>query len=500
MNKLGSVVVAISIFATASPAVAQSTDQQIANDIDAVAQRLLALTGTPGFSVAVVKGDQPILVKGYGFADLERKRPVTENTAFYIASTTKAFTALTLALMADKKLVDLDAPISRYLRDAKWASGVNPHSITLRQLLSHTHGISGDGPVIWRTAFTGVHTNAQLKDLLQHHPATNSRAYRYTNLGYNIAGIIIDEVTRGKWQDVLAVTVMNPLGMKHTTAYVSRFDSTQLAMPYAMDPTGPRRVYYSKTDANMQAAGGLVTTASDIAKWLEVQINQGKLDGKQVFPQRVVAETQRLQATTNEPRGEMRIIGYTLGWMVGEFHGDTVLTHGGGFATFRTNIAFSPAKKIGVAVMSAEGAIGSAVIELLTQYVHDRASEPAGWREKWDQLLAERLPQRLDQVRGSIAADRQRRAARPQTLPNPMDAYTGTFEDPLGGTMRWSVRDGRLWVEIGRLRSAAEVFESATNRLRAELEPSRGEVFTFHFQDGKAVIVTYSNREYKRVN
>jgi CubicO group peptidase (beta-lactamase class C family) len=438
-------------------------------------------------------------VKGYGFADIERKRPVTENTAFYIASTTKAFTALTLALMAEKKQVDLDAPISRYLRDAKWAQGVNPDSITLRQLLSHTHGIAGTSPVVWRTAFTGVHTNALLKELLQHHPAANSRAYRYTNLGYNIAGIIIDEVTRGKWQDALAVTVMNPLGMKNTSAYVSRFDSAQLAMPYVMDPTGPRRVHYAKGDANMQAAGGLVSTAADLAKWLEVQLNQGKLDGKQVFPQRVIAETQRIHAANDERRGETHFVGYTLGWNVAVVRGDTVLQHGGGFSTFRTLMAFSPARKIGVAVMVSEGNMGSGAIEFLTGYVLDRASEHAGWREKYDQMLAQ-LPDRLQQARAGIAADRQRRAARPQTLPQPLEAYTGTFEDPLGGTMRWTARDGRLWAEIGLLKSIAEVFDAANNRLRAELEPGTGEVFSFTFQDGKAVSVTYSNREYKRVN
>src|SRR5688572_3622463 len=277
----------------APPAYAQS-DQQMASDIDAFVQRIMSVSGIPGLSVAVVKGDRAILTKGYGFADIERKVPVTENTDFYIASTTKAFTALTMTLMAEKKLVDLDAPVSRYLPDVKWGRGVNPDSITLRNLLSHSHGIANSGPVVWRTAFSGVHTNALLKELLQHHQASDAgKNYRYTNLGYNIAGIIIDQVTRGRWQDALASYVMRPLGMNNTTAYISRLDSARLAMPYSLESSGPMRQHYAKGDANMQAAGGLVSTAADLAKWLEVQINQGKLDGKQVFPQRVIAETQR---------------------------------------------------------------------------------------------------------------------------------------------------------------------------------------------------------------
>jgi CubicO group peptidase (beta-lactamase class C family) len=108
-------------------AAAQSpADQKLGADVDAFVQRIMSISGTPGLGVAVVRGDKPVLVKGYGFADVERQIPVTPHTAFYIASTTKAFTALTLALLADRKTVDLDAPITRYLTDAEWAPDVNP--------------------------------------------------------------------------------------------------------------------------------------------------------------------------------------------------------------------------------------------------------------------------------------------------------------------------------------------------------------------------------------
>jgi hypothetical protein len=70
----------------------------------------------------------------------------------------------------------------------------------------------------------------------------------------------------------------------------------------------------------------------------------------------------------------------------------------------------------------------------------------------------------------------------------------------LGGTMRWTVRDGRLWAEIGLLKSVAEVFDADNNQLRAELEPGTGEVISFKIENGKAVSLTYSNQEYKRID
>ena len=472
-------------------------DPQLTADVDAFAQQIYTLSGVPALAIAVVKEDAPVLVKGYGYADVERRIPATENTVFYIASTTKAFTALTSALMAERGMLDLDAPITLYLEDARWAAAVKPDSITMRDLLRHTHGIANSGPVVWRTAFTGVHTNPLLKELLQYHgPSEAGRAFRYTNIGYNIAGIIIDDVTRGRWQDALAAYVLNPAGMTRTTAYISRFDSTQLAMPYSTEPDGLKRLHFAKNDTNMQAAGGLVSTAADLARWLELQINLGALDGRQVFPRRVVAETQRLQASTSERRGDMQMIGYSLGWNVGLLNGDTVLLHGGGFSAFRTMIAFSPRQRVGVAVMTNGGAIGGGAIEIIAQYVLERA-RGADAQQRYAQRLTE-VPDIIERMKSGIAADRARRAARPQTLSKPLDAYAGIYENAQGGVMTWTVRDGRLWAEIGALKSITEVFDAATDRLRLELEPGAGEVVQFKFENGRAVSILYGNREFMR--
>jgi CubicO group peptidase (beta-lactamase class C family) len=485
------------LFLMPTLAFAQSPqDKQFASDVDAFVARVMALDVTPGLSIAVVKGDQPILVKGYGWADVERKVPATENTAFYIASMTKAFTALDIALLAKQGRISLDAPVSRYLGGVTWGAGVNPDSITIRQLLSHTHGITNDGPVVFRTAFTGDHTNTLLKDLLRYHPAGSAgHTYRYTNLGYNIAGIILDDVTKSKWQDQLAANIFKPLGMNSTTAYISRLDSARLAMPYA---ALTRRIHYGKADGNMQAAGGLVSTATDMARWLEAQINLGRVDGKQIFPGDVMAETHRIQAPITA-RNEAGSIGYTLGWNVSVVNGDTVLHHGGGFSTFTSYMAFSPMSKVGVAVMVNSSALGGRAMNLIVDYVLDRGVELEGWSTKYETRLNE-LASRLPEARERIAADRAKRAERPQTLPFPLETYAGTYDNPEGGTMIWTVRDGRLWAQIGVLKSIADVFDPATSKLRAELEPGVGEVIGFDIENGRAVSLNYSGRKFVRRN
>jgi hypothetical protein len=83
-------------------------------------------------------------------------------------------------------------------------------------------------------------------------------------------------------------------------------------------------------------------------------------------------------------------------------------------------------------------------------------------------------------------------------LSKPLEAYTGSFENPEGGVMTWTLQAGRLWADIGVLKSVAEVFDNQSDRLRVELEPGMGEVVQFKFTDGRATAIVYQNREYVR--
>src|SRR5687768_685055 len=123
-------------------AVAQSpSSTSSTSGLDSTLAHLFALDLAPGMSVAVVRDTQVIYAKGFGWADVEARRAVTPQTIFYIASTTKSFTGLAAAMLAEQSRLDLDAPLSRLLPAARLQSPLSADSITLRSLLSHTHGI-----------------------------------------------------------------------------------------------------------------------------------------------------------------------------------------------------------------------------------------------------------------------------------------------------------------------------------------------------------------------
>jgi CubicO group peptidase (beta-lactamase class C family) len=492
MYRLAVTVLMLGCASAQPPSSTSSTSSTSA--LDSTLAQIFALDLAPGMSVAVVRDTQLIYAKGFGWADVEARRPVTPQTIFYIASTTKSFTGLAAVLLDEQGRLDLDAPLSRYLPTARLQSPLDPDSITLRSLLSHTHGIDNDGPIIFRTAFSGEQTNDQLVKLLAAHPAAKTgRDYVYGNVGYNIAALAMDATLGESWRDVLQRLIFQPLGMTSTSAYVSRAPRDRLAQPYRWEPTGFARAPYNKGDANMQAAGGLVSTAADMARWLEAHINGGVVDGRRVFPASAIAETHRRQATfRREVRGLM-LNGYGFGWQIATLGADTILTHGGGFLGFSTQMSFMPQRRIGVVVMANDNGTGSALTELAARAVYGRLISGQGFSS--DSLG--RLRTEAGAARERIAADRARRAARPQTLPFPLEAYAGTYENELYGRIVFSVVNGRLEARAGQAWSAVEVFDGANNALRVELTGS-GEVARFTIENGRAVSVEIGGTVFQR--
>jgi len=482
--------------AAARPAGAQQLTPAQRATIDSTLDRLFGLGLAPGLGIVVVRDTQVVYLKGLGFADAEARRPFTPQTVFYVASTTKSFTGLAAAMLDLQGTFRLDAPLSRYLPEARLKSPRSADSITIRQLLSHTHGIAG-GPVEMRLAYTGEYQgNAQLVALLAGHDALPDLSYRYSNLGYNVATLAMDKVTGESWKETLQRLIFTPLGMKSTSAFVSRFPAQRLAMPYGSTPAGYTRIRYGKTDANMQSAGGLVTTLEDYARWLEAHLNDGRVDGRQVLPAAAIRETHRPQARYSRTVGGVPMVGYGLGWNIGIVNRqDTLFIHGGGFAGFSTSMSFLPAHRLGIVVMANNGDLGGALTGLAAQAVYGILT--AGAPISADSLAV--LRGIVARERENIRADRARRAARPQTMPLPFAAYAGRYENPLLGTLVLELNpEGKLEARAGVAWSAVEVYDGTKHQLRVELFGS-GSVLTMNVEGERVLGATLDAQTFRRV-
>jgi CubicO group peptidase (beta-lactamase class C family) len=473
-------------------------------DIETFIQRVHALayagTKAPGFAVGVVVGDCQLLVKGVGYADQERGRTISPDTLFYIASTTKPFVALQAALLERRQRIQLDAPIGRYLPALRLHAPLDPNAITLRSLLTHQHGISNPGPVFFRTALSGQHRPNQLIRLMaKHKPAAYGTAFGYTNIGYNLVGFALDRTLGGSWKDDLTSSVLQPAGMRRTSPYFSRAKATLLAQPYSFDGAGYSRLHYAKNDTNMHAAGGLLSSAADLSKFLEIQIDAGRLDGRQVFPSSVIAATHRSMVSQRAEAGAFSKHGYGLGWDLATYAGEEVIQHNGGFSAFNAQLSFMPKRQFGVVVMANEAAMGGGAAAAVVEYVYDRLLKRPGLTEKWNSRLTQ-LPDIIAGTKQRIAAERTRRAARPKVMNRPLAAYAGNFENEDWGRITTQLEGGRLILTLGALRSEAEVQDPGKEMMRVELIPPRGEEVSFEFEGSRATSVRYSGVVFRRVS
>ena len=436
-------ILSVALLASSLPVCAQDPQAAFAEAADALLEETLAEFGTvPGMAMAVVRGDEPVYARGAGLADVEANLPFTADTPFYIASVTKPFTALLTTLLDREGTLQLDATLADLFPDVPFDPAIEADQVTVRHLLSHTAGID-NGPIGFRAAFTGEHTPAQMRQLLAGTVVEEDAprgTFEYTNVGYNILSLHLDELDGGPWQDLLADRLFAPLGMTRTTAYASEASSWRPAMPYAPTPDGgAERIMLVKHDDTMQAAGGMISTATDLARWLTLHLNAGRLNGRQLVPADVIAEVHQPVATDRgDSFGPFGRDGYALGWQTGTYDGDTMLHHFGGFAGFHAHTSFMPERNLGVVVLANESSLGGRLASLFATFAYDwwntepsdRDAVVARTRDARDAIKSQ-MDAGLDRYAQSLAE----RAERTWQLSLDPSAYTGTYVNPDYGTM-----------------------------------------------------------------
>lgn len=481
----------------------ETADIAFADELDAQITRGMERLGfVPGFSVAVYSPDG-VFTRGYGVTDVTSGERADADTAFYIASSTKPLTSLMLLRLAARGEIDLDAKLTNYAPDAPFPAQMRADEVSLRNLLSHTSGIEHDG-IATRVAYTGQHDPGTLWRLLGS-CAPNAEAplgaFQYTNTGYNIATILTDRRVGTRWQDLLQREVFRPLGMRHASARMSDAASGgwKVAKPHMALPEGVTKVYLEKVDATMQSAGGVIMSANDAARWLELMIEGGVVSGRRVLPAASIEATRAALAQTAEGT-EFAGYGreaYGLGWYRGPYRDDVMYHHFGGFTGARAHISYIPARRIGVAAFVNDSGLSPVFTDAVANFAYDRsagrADAVAAFEAKLDAML-----QRRDQLFPRIIANRAERAARAWSLSRAKQAYAGAYENEQFGRMEISADGDRLNVAFGVLHSPAEPFTDPDS-IRVELLPNSGEPIVFQGAGAQPEALVYDGNTYLRV-
>ena len=174
---------------------------------------------------------------------------------------------------------------------------IEPCKVNVRHLLTHTSGIDNH-PLVLATAYTGIHSPTLRQALVENsypHKTAALNQFEYTNVGYNILSVWFENQFQQSWQQTLHDSVLKPLKMQRTSALMSdvKKNNWRLARATRLKvKTHGSRYICKKKDNTMQAAGGMISTAQDLSRFLIAQLNQGQVDGQQIFPREVIQKSQ----------------------------------------------------------------------------------------------------------------------------------------------------------------------------------------------------------------
>jgi putative ATP-binding cassette transporter len=336
-------------------------------ELDRTIRQLMEEGDIPGLSLVIVREDEEPLLKGYGYADLEQKSPVTADTRFELASCTKAFTALAALKLAEEGQISLDDPVSRYFPRFYATYEGKKYEITLRQLLHQTGGIPrksidriplGGGS---RALEQTVDNLAGIE--LDHVPGTG---FEYATVNYAVVGAVIEKASRMTYEEYMARNIFAPLGLTDTRVGRGQADPF-MATGYKIGFFSPRE-YEAPVYRGNYPAGYVVANARDMAHWLKWQmgLTAGRADtGFYALLQ------QTHKRDTGVPPNRMELSAYAMGWHT-HIDGNDLVYHDGLNPNFTCYAGFSPKEKVGVAVLANSNsrytaAIGRAVMDFVRQ-------------------------------------------------------------------------------------------------------------------------------------
>lgn len=461
------------------PATAQSLTPQDFAELDQAIAAVKTQAGLPfGSAIALVHQGKVIYQHHSGYADIQRQLPVNSETAFYIASATKPFTALAFLLLAQQGKVNLEQNLQQMWPQQKFPN-IDASRITLRQLLTHQSGLDNQ-PLVWATAYSGVHTPETLKALTSMSvpdPEAKTGEFRYSNVGYNIASLWLDAQSSTVWQDQLQQLIFKPLGMAHSSARQSEAKQWPLALPYSLMKSA-EPLYLQKTDATMHAAGGMFATAGDLAKFVAAQMPAIKSS----LPAEVISQSQQTQVSTNSSYGDFQRSGYAWGWYSGPYKGQPMLHHFGGFPGYSAHLSLLPAQQMGLVILHNEDMLSRDLNNLIADYCYGLLLGDNGTKARVQAGFA-KLGQKLAQLPAMKQAQQQKIAGRKTLLSLPYQAYTGRYLHPQLGEMTVSLDAQQLVFHWGALDAVATGFDKP-DTLRLELVPNSGEVLTFGVENG----------------
>jgi D-alanyl-D-alanine carboxypeptidase len=366
--------------------------------VDSLITAELARTLTPGAQVAIAMDGQVVYSRAFGVADIETGRPVTPLTLFRVGSVTKMVAAAVLTELSAEGKLDLNAPIARYVTELE---GRRVGSVTTHQLLTHTAGWLDNAIPYGRMGEGALgEVMREVTDTLFF--TEPGRVISYSNPGYSMAGYVAERASGARFGALADERVLRKFGMPHASFRPLEVMTRDFSQGHVGMPTNPGSVVRPFTENTAQwAAGFLMASAQDMARFTIALMDNGMLDGQRVMS----AEAVRMMSTGYAAIPGDSTAKYAYGLSIGTVFGTRAWQHGGAINGFDANVTMFPDKRISIVVLDNRsgnpiGGLNTLVAREVAKLVVVAPSEPPAPRAP---TAAERAA-----IAGSYAQGRRR--------------------------------------------------------------------------------------------
>ncbi len=330
-------------------------------ELEKLAQKQIQENALPGLAIAVVFQDKTIYAKGFGVRDTNAKQPIDADTVFQLASVSKSIGSTLVAELVGEGKITWDSKLSALDPTFEMFDPWVTREITIRDMYAHRSGLPAHaGDLLEDLGFTRPEI---LHRLRYQHPDSSFRShYAYTNFDITEGSIAAARAYGLEWEAAANEKLFKPLGMTSASSrYADFVAQSNKALGHVL--VDGKWVQKFKRDPDAQSpAGGVSSSVNDVAKWIRLQLANGKFEGKQIVDEKALAETHHPQMLT----GFSPFTGlpgfYGLGWNVSyDDQGRLRLNHSGAFALgAATQVNLVPAEQLGIVVLTNAYPIGIA--------------------------------------------------------------------------------------------------------------------------------------------
>lgn len=419
-------------------------------DLDVLLNKVLKDQKVAGFAVAVIEGDKVIYSKGFGYRDVEHKKPVTPNTLFAIGSSSKAFTSALLGLLEKEGKLSLDGKATTYLPQLRFFNDNMNNQITLRDMMCHRTGLSRYD-YSWYL-FNTPNRDSIIQRVRYMEPNAGLREkWQYNNYMFLAQGMIAEKITGKSWEQNIKEKFFIPLGMtrSNTSIYEMQKDA-DASLPYTVEKDSIIKKVDYYDISGMGPAGSINSSVNEMANWLQVWMSGGYYHKKEILPSSYVGQAASAQMVMDGALpGEFKDIysaSYGFGWMISSYRGHYLVEHGGNIDGFSANAAFFPVDKLGIVVLTNQN--GSAVPSLVRNSIADRIFKLVNidWNGRQNEKKAEALKNKKTEQSKDLA---QVLNTKPS---HPAKDYVGFYHNPIAGTIDVSQKGDSLFAVLGKNR------------------------------------------------